>query len=59
MPEDVNPMLHMDESYMWRWYEIDDHGKTAFLSPRAFFSERDCRQDYATAMLRSKHTSLN
>ena len=51
---DVNPMLHMDDNYMWRWYEIDDQGQTAFLSAKAFFSLEKCRQDYDVAMRRSK-----
>ena len=51
---DVNPMLHLDENFMWRWYEIDDQGHTAFLSGKAFFLREECRQDYDVAMRRSK-----
>ena len=56
---DVNPMLHMDEEYMWRWYEIDDQGQTLFLSPKSFFDHEECRQDYEMAMRSSKRVSLN
>jgi hypothetical protein len=55
---DVNPMLHLDENFMWRWYEIDDQGHTSFLSSKAFFFREDCRQDYDVAMRRSK-SNLN
>jgi len=49
---DVNPMLHMDENFMWRWYQIDDHGQTSFASSKFFFSREDCRRDYDAAMRR-------
>ena len=49
---DINPMLHMDENFMWRWYQVDDRGQTSFGSPKAFFSWEDCRRDYDEAMLR-------
>ncbi len=51
---DVNPVLHLDHDYMWRWYAVDDQGQTIFLSSKAFFSRVECRQDYELAMRRSK-----
>ena len=56
---DVNPMLHLDKMYMWRWYEIDDQGQTVFQSSKAFFNHEECRQDYVVAMRSSKRDSLN
>ncbi|MES2326488.1 MAG: hypothetical protein V4499_04050 [Pseudomonadota bacterium] len=55
---DVNPMLHMDKDFMWRWYEIDDRGQTSFVSPKSFFSWEDCRQDYDEAMLRLRRKTM-
>ena len=49
----VNPVLHMDLEYMWRWFEVDDSGQTLFASPKAFFSKEECRRDYNAAMRRS------
>lgn len=53
---DINPMLHLDENFLWRWYEVDDHGRTSFLSPRAFFTKEDCRRDYDEAVRRMKRS---
>ncbi len=50
----VNPILHLDQEFMWRWSEVDERGETAFLSNKAFFFRDDCRQDYDQAMQRSK-----
>ncbi len=55
----VNPMIHMDDEFMWRWYEIGDDGRTAFMSPRSFFSHEECRRNYDAAMKRSKFDDLN
>lgn len=52
----VNPMLHMDDEFMWRWLEVDEEGQLSFLSPKAFFSREECRRDYETAMQRVKRT---
>lgn len=52
MAADINPMLHMDQEFMWRWYQVDDRGQTSFSSPKSFFSLEDCRRDYDEAMLR-------
>ena len=54
----VNPMLHMDKVFMWRWYEIDDYGQMAFSSPKSFFSLEDCRRDYDQAMRRLKRNVM-
>ena len=53
----VNPIIHMDKQYMWRWYETDDLGRTSFLSAKSFFSREECRQDYVVAVQRLKHTT--
>lgn len=53
---DVNPMLHMDKDFMWRWFEVDESGQTSFASPKAFFSKEECRRDYDAAMRRSKRS---
>jgi hypothetical protein len=50
----VNPVLHMDKEFMWRWFEVDESGQTSFASPKAFFSKAECRRDYDAAMRRSK-----
>ena len=50
----VNPILHMDKEFMWRWFEADELGNTSFLSPKSFFSRDECRQDYDVAMRRPK-----
>lgn len=52
--EICNPIIHMDRELMWRWFEVDQLGKTSFLSPKAFFSRAECRQDYDVAMRRPK-----
>ena len=52
--QNVNPFIHLDHEYMWRWYEIDDHGQIACLSSKAFFSREDCRRDYESVMHRQK-----
>lgn len=46
----VNPILHLDSEFLWRWSHADEHGKTAFLSTKAFFLREDCQQDYVKAM---------
>lgn len=52
MSPGVNPMLHMDDQFMWKWYEIDDLGQTAFMSAQSFFSRKECRRDYDVAIRR-------
>ena len=52
--EDVNPIIHLDHEFMWRWSESDEFGNTSFLSPKAFFSREECRQDYDVVMHRPK-----
>jgi len=52
----VNPFLHLDHEFMWRWEQLDEHGKTAFLSAKSFFSREECLQDYDRAMQRSRPT---
>lgn len=42
---DVNPMFHMDQDYMWRWYLIDDYGNLVAISARSFFNFEDARRD--------------
>ena len=53
---DVNPVLHLDENFMWRWFQIDEQGQTSFASPRQFFSREDCRRDYNDVMVRLRHS---
>lgn len=46
----VNPMFHMGQDYMWRWYIIGPYGQQAFVSARSFFDHRDARRDYDNSM---------
>ena len=50
----LNPILHMDRAYMWRWYHLDDRGKPAFIAAKSFFKYEDCRRDYEASMLSLK-----
>ena len=53
----VNPILHLDDEFMWRWSQVDERGKTAFLSTKPFFFREECRQDYDRVMQRLSQTS--
>lgn len=50
--QNVNPLIHLDRKFMWRWYEVDDCGRITCLSSKAFFLREDCRQNYDSVMLR-------
>lgn len=41
-----NPMFHMDQDYMWRWYITDAHGQSCCMSAREFFHYEDARSDF-------------
>ena len=48
----VNPIMHMDKEFMWRWFETDDLGQAAFVSAKSFFYLKECEQDYVASVQR-------
>lgn len=50
----VNPIIHMGDQFMWRWYETDDSGHMTFSSAKSFFYLEECRQDHVVAVQRIK-----
>ena len=53
----LNPILHMDREFMWRWYHMDDRGKPAFVAAESFFSYEECRRDYEVSVLSLKRAA--
>ena len=41
-----DPMFHMDDDYMWRWYRTNVTGDPVCMSTKSFFSLEDARLDY-------------
>lgn len=42
----INPMLHMDKDYSWRWYITKPDGSLSAMSTTSFFDVQDARRDF-------------
>jgi len=51
----MNPIIHMDRDYMWRWYITNSAGKTRCMSTRNFFNYEDARRDFDATRKRFLH----
>ncbi len=49
--EQTQWFLHMDRSWMWRWFLTNDRGKPLAMSKKCFFRREDAVQNLEAARM--------